>query len=120
MKRVSPSLAIIGLASIVLGLTGSVVPQVAQAQVFSGIDSGLFHPRSSEQFFLEGLEQFETEVECLSDLERCGLTAEDILAVDEAIKNPQEGLAPQEQWLLEQFQTQQVPDLSVTEWHPYH
>lgn len=99
-----------GVIGISLWLTSLILPAKVQAQSFSGITSGLFHPRSSEQFFLDGLERFEDEVDCLTDEERCGLTAQKLLTTSESLDQQQpEDLLPEEEWLRELPQFQELP-----------
>ncbi|MGK7890884.1 MAG: hypothetical protein AB4042_16255 [Leptolyngbyaceae cyanobacterium] len=103
MKRASSFLPIVGVGSLLLSSIGMILPQSVQAQSFSSMNAGLFHPRSSEQFFQDGLEQFETEVACLVDTERCGFTSKDLLVVDETVPAIEDELMLPEEWRQEPF-----------------
>ena len=87
------------ITSLLIGIASLLLPQPVHAQsLSSGISSGLFHPRSSEQFFLDGLEQFEAEIQRFYEPDRGGLTADHLLGVDDRLQEFQDELLQREQW----------------------
>ncbi|NET10364.1 MAG: hypothetical protein F6K16_37830 [Symploca sp. SIO2B6] len=54
------------------------------------VSSGLFHPRSSEQFFEDGLERFEDNIDCLVERDRCWRVPAEQLNIDESVRQQYE------------------------------
>lgn len=103
MKRPTQSLMLACQLSVALLVwTGGMVSVIGVAESSAQDLNGIFYPRSSEEFFQEGVERLEEEISRLQrrDDEGDRPIPDPVLDIDESIQNQQDTLEEGDRWLM--------------------